>query len=149
MGLWLTSTQKAWKNLSLLIALALWMLFDGLALGWNLQRYAGVHPAQLIANRLEGMGLKAGFANYWVSQPVRYFSRDQILLNSYNGRPISRRAEIAARNSHEIALVWLKGLDNPDELKEVSSQIESLGYRLSFMQSYSEEGWSITVWTKP
>jgi hypothetical protein len=45
-------------------------------------------------------------------------------------------------------LVWLEGLDHPDIWDEVVRQIQGLGYRPVFKQSFPEEGWSVFIWQK-
>lgn len=141
----LSANPKKWHWKGLLI---LWMALHGSMLVFGFYSSSGQHPAQHIASRLEEMGLKAGFSEYWVSEPVRYFSKDRVLLNPYDVPPLSRRVEWASKNTDNIALVWLEGLDRPNLWGEVTRQIQSLNYHPLFKQNYPEEGWSVTVWKK-
>ncbi len=101
------------------------------------------HPGQFLAERLEKLGFKTGYSNYWASEVIRYYSGDKLLIAPYDHPPISRQVTEAAQNAPKIALVWIDGLDHPDRLAEVERQLENQGYRPSQKYDFKKEGWSI------
>jgi hypothetical protein len=144
LGLWMVSFRGRHERIFFTFVLGLWVLFNSVFLIIDFENSNKEHPGQRIAARLEQAGYRAGFSNYWVSEPVCYFSNDRVLLTPYNHSPISRKALAASRNNNEIALVWVDGLDRPSVFGEVVRQIESLGYRRISKSDFKEEGWSIT-----
>ncbi len=150
LGLWAahSSVVKGWSGKLWVILLSLWMVFNAIFLIANLRGPARQHPGAHIAVCLEQAGIRAGFANYWVSETVRYFSRNQILIAAYNRTPLSREAIAAAQNSREIGLIWVEGLDGPQALFEVEGQLRGLSYRLDHRVDFNQEGWSVFVWRK-
>jgi hypothetical protein len=145
---WIASLGKNERKLGPVAVLAVWILLQGGLFIWDYGVVKRENPAYRIIARMEQMDCKTGYANYWVSEPVRYFSNEEILLTPYDQAPYSRRAGIAAQTSKKIALVWLEGLDHPDVFDEVVRQIQSLHYHAAFKQSFPEEGWSVFIWEK-
>jgi hypothetical protein len=147
-GLFAAFLDRPLKNVYLLALIAVWIIFHGVMLSRTWMGNSPEHPAQHIAYRLEQMGVTAGFANYWVSEPVRYFSKNEVLLTPYDQPALSGQAEMAAQTSERIALVWLEGLDHPGLWDEVVRQIQSLHYHPVLKRVFAEEGWSVFIWQK-
>lgn len=91
-------------------------------------RLPGVHPARTAAERLEKLGVRAGYASSWLSEPVRYLTGGRLLLSSYNAPPVSRRAYFAARRAPRTALVFLPSLDSVTPLPVLFGEIAKAGY---------------------
>ncbi|MGH7739377.1 MAG: hypothetical protein ACREL1_04450 [bacterium] len=148
LGLWAADASKhRWGKLWI-VFLSLWIGFNAFFIARNLSGPARIHPGAYISERLEQLGIKAGFANYWVSETVRYFSQDQILIEPYNHSPISRKTLEAAQNSPKIGLIWLDGLDRPSAFPEIEKQLRSLNYKSAGRINFPGEGWRIFVWKK-
>jgi len=150
LGIWAahSSVLKGWFGKLWIVLLSLWVVFNASFLLMNLSGPAREHPGAHIAVCLERAGIRAGFANYWVSETVRYFSHDQILIAAYNRTPLSLQTITAAQNSQEIGLIWVDGLDGPQSLPVVEDQLRSLNYRLERRIDFSREGWNFFVWRK-
>ena len=148
LGLWAVSLHSSYEKNFFSIILVFWVLFNTLFLTVGLCRETKENPAQRIATYLDSEGCWAGFANYWVSEPVCYFSNNRVLLAPYNHAPISREATMAAQNSKKIVLVWLEGLDRPETFEKVADQIKVMGYRPVKKKSFKDEGWFVIVWEK-
>ncbi len=148
LGLWAVSLRGSFKKKVFFIVLVCWVLFNALFLAVSLCQETKESPAQRIAAYLEGESYKAGFANYWVSEPVCYFSNNRVLLAPYNHMPISREATMAAQNSKKIVLVWLEGLDRPETFEKVVDQIKTMGYRPVKKKYFQDEGWFVMFWDK-
>jgi|GEM_PF-5913830 len=130
------------------LVLSLWIGINTFFLAVRFTESPRPNPGQYLAVKLEQTGYQAGFCNYWASELIRYYSKDKVLMSSYDAAPISQRAFAAAQMSRKIALVWIQGLDHPDRLPEVERQIISLGYRPFQRIDFTGEGWSILGWEK-
>jgi hypothetical protein len=148
LGVWASNETSIRSKKIWIVVLSFWLGFNAVFLINDLRGPTHEHPGAYIAQRLEQMGIRAGFANYWVSEPIRYFSNDQVLIVAYNHPPISRKATFAAQNSREIGLVWLKGLDRPENLPEIENQLWALNYRPGRQFDFTSEGWDVFVWRK-
>ncbi len=100
------------------------------------------HPAEQVIAALDHLGLKAGWANGWVSGAVDFISGDRIYLNQYNFEPADRKAEWLAYHSPRIAVVSVDGLDRPELIRELLSKLENLGYHSSGGFRF-KEGWTL------
>jgi hypothetical protein len=123
------------------------ILGSGAILAERLERAPAAHPAKVVLEGLREMGLRAGYANYWVSEPVRFLSRDQTALTPYNKPPFSRSAFSKAHHEAEIAFVVLEGLDLPEQVSAAVGQIQKSGYKLVRRKDF-ENGWFVLVFDR-
>jgi hypothetical protein len=136
------SLAKCGKNWFVAVLLA-WALVNGY---WTLHRLVLLPRQgsfQVIQQALEDRGLRSGYANSWVSEGVRYLSRDRFLLNPTNVPPVSREAFQAAHRDKRIALVLVDSMDSPEKSGQIVSEIEKSGYRPTGRYRFEIPGWSI------
>jgi hypothetical protein len=101
-----------------------------------------IHPAERVISVLEDMGLRAGWANGWVSGVVNFISNNRICLNQYNFEPADRKAEWLSYHSPRIAVVSVDGLDAPQQIQRLLIGLEKIGYH-PFARWRFKAGWSI------
>jgi hypothetical protein len=105
------------------------------------------HPAALIAERLENAGIRWGYSNYWVSEVVRYYSKDHVCLvpNPDLALHWRRTPQI---DSSRLVLIWVPGLDKPQYFTEAVQAIEKRGYRCTGRWDQGKENWSVYIFEK-
>jgi len=140
LGLWAASSSG---RLGWIMVLTIWLSFHGVALFLGFSSPRPIHPAQWMANRLEKMGVSAGYADFWISESVRYISKDRVLLTAYNYRSFDDQAERAARVQREVSLVCVHGVGSSEMFEEMNRRLLLGGYRQAGVSDFKDEGWFV------
>jgi hypothetical protein len=122
--------------------LLLWLFGQGGLNACRLSRLRGVNPIEVIAAGLQSESLESAWANHWVATALWHFSGEKYACVSYDASPISQKAWRCVRKLDRVGLVWVDGLDQPEELPRVKKSFENVGYRSGRVWRY-KSGWAL------
>jgi hypothetical protein len=142
LGWWFVFNRKEWK-MGWVLTLAVWMVFHGCFWAIDFMKPAEQHPGQRIEEGMLKAGFKSGYANFWVSETAGYFSAGQLNLEPYNHEPIYSETAWKVQKDPSPCLVWVKGLDPPDQLGEVLRQLGTLGLQPKRKFSFDGDRWFV------
>jgi hypothetical protein len=143
-ALFLTKIGKRWIAVCLMVAL---VAIHGIWLSAYLRVPVRTHPGAWIAGRLESIGVRSGYAHYWVSEVVRYYSKERVLLVPLQD-PAAAWRNLPSVEDSKVVLVWVPGLDKPQSLPGAIQTIEGKGYRLRRRWDQGPEKWTVFLFEK-
>lgn len=122
--------------------LAVWIGVNGGGLAWRLSHLPQRSAFQVVEDGLSSRGIRAGYANSWVSEGLRYLSGGRVLLSPTNVPPVSRKAYAAAHQDARVALVLVDSMDPAGKTSVLLGEIIANGYRPVGRWRTAVPGWS-------